>query len=63
MLKRVHEAVEEGPAAAKKMPSVPGKGSDIKAFVEKAIKLHTVTVFAFSTCPFCKKVSRLKCVV
>ena len=41
---------------AKKMPPVPGEGLDVKAFVEETIKSHTVTVFAFSTCPFCKKV-------
>jgi hypothetical protein len=40
------------------MPPVPG--SDIRAFVEDAIKSHAVTVFAFSTCPFCKKVRKDK---
>ena len=65
MLKRLHEAEQEGSVAAKKMPPVPGKGSDIKAFVEEAIKSHLVTIFAFETCPFCKNVRKRikKCVV
>ncbi len=53
-MKRHSEGEDE--LVAKKMPPVPGKSSDIKEFVEEAIKSHTVTVFAFSTCPFCKKV-------
>ena len=41
---------------AKKMP--PVSEQDINAFVDDAIKSHTVTVFAFSTCPFCEKVGK-----
>ena len=58
--KRSISLLASTPALVDKMAPIGGEEGDVKALIDNLIKTNNVMVFSKSTCPFCKKVRKLR---